>query len=177
MQEATATVVDIPERVRVEVPPGAVSGANAVIKVGVVGDEKAFGAGMTLLSKVVNITLSNGTLTGKINISLYFDKTKLGSNQEPAAFYYDEKASKWVRLECMVDLYKGTVMFSVNHLTLFAVFAVDKEVPKPELVRFKDMAGHWAETTVAKLAGMGVISGYEDGTFRPDKTITRAEMV
>ncbi len=41
---------------------------------------------------------------------------------------------------------------------------------------FKDMAGHWAEATVLKLAGMGVISGYPDGTFQPEKTITRAEI-
>jgi methionine-rich copper-binding protein CopC len=47
------------------------------------------------------------------------------------------------------------------------------EQPKPE---FKDMAGHWAEATVARLAGMGVINGYEDGTFRPGNKITRAEM-
>jgi hypothetical protein len=41
---------------------------------------------------------------------------------------------------------------------------------------FKDMAGHWAEATVARLAGMGVINGYEDGTFRPNNKITRAEI-
>ncbi len=41
---------------------------------------------------------------------------------------------------------------------------------------FKDMAGHWAEATVVKLAGMGVIGGYEDGTFRPNNKITRAEI-
>ncbi len=33
----------------------------------------------------------------------------------------------------------------------------------------------WYHDTIAALAGKGLISGYEDGTFQPDKAITRAE--
>lgn len=55
-------------------------------------------------------------------------------------------------------------------------FTTAAEQPKPPIAKFKDMAGHWAEGTVAKLAGMGVISGYEDGSFRPDNEISRAEV-
>jgi methionine-rich copper-binding protein CopC len=170
------TVAEISDKVRIEVPAGAVSGANAVIKAEVVGDEKASGAGMPLLSKVVDVTIKNGTLTGKISISLFFDKGKLGENQEPAAFYYDEKAGKWVRLEGTVDLEKGTVTVTVDHFTMFAVFAAAKEVPKPEVVTFKDMQGHWAAEAVGKLAGMGIVSGCPDGTFKPENAITRAEV-
>ncbi|MDQ0287844.1 hypothetical protein J2Z49_002977 [Desulfofundulus luciae] len=48
---------------------------------------------------------------------------------------------------------------------------------KPSITaEFKDMQGHWAAETVSKLAGMGVIGGYEDGTFRPNNKITRAEI-
>ncbi len=175
VQAGATTVAEISGKVKVEVPAGTVSGANAAIKAEVVGDEKAAGAGMPLLSKVVDVTLKNGTLTGRITITLYFDRGKLGEGQEPAVFYYDEKAGKWVRLAGTVDADKGTVAVTVDHLTMFAVFAVAREAPKPQPVRFTDMAGHWAEATVVKLAGMGVISGYEDGTFRPDNTITRAE--
>lgn len=42
---------------------------------------------------------------------------------------------------------------------------------------FKDLAGHWAKSDAAALAGSGAIEGYADGTFRPDKPVTRAEMV
>jgi len=35
----------------------------------------------------------------------------------------------------------------------------------------------WARATVAALAQAGYLSGYEDGTFRPDQPITRAEAV
>jgi len=37
-------------------------------------------------------------------------------------------------------------------------------------------AKHWAYQAVAELAEAGVIEGYNDGTFRGDKTITRYEM-
>jgi hypothetical protein len=176
VQAGATTVAEISGKVRIEVPAGAVSGANAVIKAEVVGDEKASGAGMPLLSKVVDVTLKNGTLSGKISISLFFDKGKLGENQEPAAFYYDEKAGKWVRLEGTVDLENGKVMVTVDHFTMFAVFAAAKEVPKPGVLTFKDMQGHWAAEAVGRLAGMGIVSGCPDGTFKPENAITRAEV-
>ncbi|MCL6447071.1 MAG: S-layer homology domain-containing protein [Armatimonadetes bacterium] len=176
VQAGATTEAEVPGKVKVEVPAGAVSGANAVIKAAVVGSEKAAGAGMPLLGRVVDVTLKDGTLTGKITITLSFDKSKIAGDQEPAAFSCDEKDGRWVRREGTVDLEKGTVTVTVDHLTLFAVFAVPKEAPKPESVTFKDMAGHWAEETVGRLAGMGVISGYADGTFRPDNEISRVEV-
>lgn len=38
-----------------------------------------------------------------------------------------------------------------------------------------DVAGHWALNNINKLVDLGCISGYPDGSFRPDETITRAE--
>ncbi|MEN6461558.1 MAG: S-layer homology domain-containing protein [Syntrophomonas sp.] len=40
-----------------------------------------------------------------------------------------------------------------------------------------DISGHWAGNNINKLVKSGVISGYPDGTFKPDKTISRAEFV
>lgn len=40
---------------------------------------------------------------------------------------------------------------------------------------FTDIAGHWAEAEIERAATLGWIMGYEDGTFRPDRPITRAE--
>ncbi len=44
-------------------------------------------------------------------------------------------------------------------------------------VTFPDVAGHWAENEIHEAAAHGWIIGYEDGTFRPDRPITRAEAV
>lgn len=40
---------------------------------------------------------------------------------------------------------------------------------------FNDIKGHWAQSYVELAAGNGWINGYEDGTFRPDQNISRAE--
>lgn len=40
---------------------------------------------------------------------------------------------------------------------------------------FSDIYGHWAEATINQMAERGNISGMGDGTFAPDKTMTRAE--
>ncbi|OZB91188.1 X2-like carbohydrate binding domain-containing protein [Paenibacillus sp. XY044] len=42
---------------------------------------------------------------------------------------------------------------------------------------FRDTAGHWAESAIAKTQGAGILNGYPDGTFRPSKALTRAEAV
>lgn len=39
-----------------------------------------------------------------------------------------------------------------------------------------DLEGHWASEVMTEWIGYGIIAGYEDGTVRPDKSITRAEM-
>ncbi|MDD3653678.1 MAG: S-layer homology domain-containing protein [Desulfotomaculaceae bacterium] len=44
--------------------------------------------------------------------------------------------------------------------------------PAKELIDMKD---HWAVQTVQQLVSKGIISGYEDNTFRPENLITRAE--
>jgi len=43
--------------------------------------------------------------------------------------------------------------------------------------QFTDMEGHWAREAVEKLAEMGLLQGYGDGTFRPQNPITRGQFV
>jgi len=42
---------------------------------------------------------------------------------------------------------------------------------------FTDIANHWARESINDAAMAGWINGYEDGAFRPDAAITRAEAV
>ena len=45
-----------------------------------------------------------------------------------------------------------------------------------DVSNFSDVSSSdWYGTTVATLADMGIVKGYEDGTFRPNEPITRAE--
>ena len=41
---------------------------------------------------------------------------------------------------------------------------------------FNDIKNHWAKDTIEKWKDKGVISGYPDGTFKPDNPVTRAEL-
>lgn len=43
------------------------------------------------------------------------------------------------------------------------------------LTKFKDIKGHWAQATIVKAFDKNLISGYQDGTFRPNAKITRGE--
>lgn len=43
--------------------------------------------------------------------------------------------------------------------------------------RFSDIKGNWAEAYITALTEAGIVSGYPDGTFKPARHITRAEMV
>jgi hypothetical protein len=38
-----------------------------------------------------------------------------------------------------------------------------------------DISGHWAEANINQTVSTGIVSGYPDGTFKPDQTVNRAE--
>ncbi len=60
-----------------------------------------------------------------------------------------------------------------------AMFQRAYQVNAHGLITFADSAdiSSWAQTSVTALVGSGVINGYEDGTFKPANSITRAEVV
>jgi hypothetical protein len=41
----------------------------------------------------------------------------------------------------------------------------------------KDISGHWAQGSIEKVYKSGIMQGYPDGTFKPDKPLSRAEAV
>lgn len=43
--------------------------------------------------------------------------------------------------------------------------------------QFNDIKGHWAEKDILKLSAFECIYGYENGSFKPDAKITRAEAI
>ena len=48
--------------------------------------------------------------------------------------------------------------------------------PSAPQASFVDTKGHWAEKFMEDLSKKGIINGYNDGTFRPENHITRAEL-
>ena len=45
----------------------------------------------------------------------------------------------------------------------------------PSAMAAKDLDGHWAQQAMNTWMDYGIIQGYEDGTVRPDRSITRGE--
>lgn len=58
-------------------------------------------------------------------------------------------------------------------LARFADFAIDEDA----VAKFTDIKGTWGESEIMALVDNGIIEGYEDGTFRPNNKLSRAEAV
>lgn len=65
----------------------------------------------------------------------------------------------------------------INKLLPLALTAAMIVPSVPAMAAPSDIAGHWAESVITQWQNKGLIQGYEDGTFKPGNTITRAEFV
>lgn len=146
-------------------------------------------SGFTLLGQTYEFQVGEAksyTFSKPVTITLEFDPARVPAGTVPAIGYYDTNSSKWVILGGTVSGNKVTI--TVDHFTQFAVLAkneaagnseASQETPSPSRVKkiFSDTYKNWARTNIEKLAEMGIVSGYPDGSFRPDGKITRAEIV
>ncbi len=52
--------------------------------------------------------------------------------------------------------------------------AIPTQPPSFKATSFKDLQSHWSQPFVELLAARGIVSGYTDGTFQPDRNIQAA---
>lgn len=64
--------------------------------------------------------------------------------------------------------------FIAGILSIFLAFSAVPLVSSE--TKFTDTAGHWAENIIERWQNSGYISGYPDGSFKPDEPVTRAEL-
>ena len=70
---------------------------------------------------------------------------------------------------------KKSLLRSITFLTLVALLS---SVPTAHAAVFPDVPdGHMYQTAVEKLVSLGVINGNPDGSFYPDRSVNRAEML
>lgn len=116
-----------------------------------------------------------------ITLTFAFNKASIASDQRAAVFYFNETNKVWV--EVLGGMVKGDqITVDVNHFTKYAVFAIDREAgvltkdPSTNIkLNFSDILGHWAESGIQQAVKGGIVTGYPDGTFKPNHTVTRAE--
>lgn len=85
---------------------------------------------------------------------------------------------KQLELNKQYSQIKGSVFYSTSDILLNKAGCRDKiKNFIKENKGFEDINGHWAEEDIRKFIELGYADGYEDNTFRPDDTITRAEFV
>ena len=99
--------------------------------------------------------------------------TDLGEDQ------WYESAVRYAYTHGIMQGTSGTNFLPTKSLTRAEVAQVLYNIEdQPEVngtTSFADSAAHWAKTPIAWAEQTGVVDGYEDGTFRPDESVTRQE--
>lgn len=97
-------------------------------------------------------------------------------------FGWDDNAKKNGKKGCIhyLNSWGTSNMFVDKEGTAWCDFDKLREVwgfIPVEMIKFPDVeSGRWSEAAITKAAEDGIIIGYEDGTFRPDRQLTREEM-
>ncbi|MNK80699.1 Cellulosome-anchoring protein precursor [compost metagenome] len=101
--------------------------------------------------------------------------------------YSDLKSKYWAK-----DAISKVTKMGLMHGYANGTFGPDRPITRAEMAKivsllistdavagtgFTDTPGHWAEAAILKVQAAGIIRGYNDHTFRPDKSLTRAEAV
>lgn len=75
------------------------------------------------------------------------------------------------RAEIAALIYQALVA-SGQEKAIASPYIVSAEVDVPS---FTDLSGHWAEPFIRGLASMGITNGFADGSYQPNKPMTRAQ--
>ncbi|MFS0726402.1 S-layer homology domain-containing protein [Paenibacillus sp. 1P07SE] len=181
-----AGIVSYDDKITVLVPAGAIA-ERITLRIQAVSpaaDQQL--EEQTLLSSMYNLTADKAvTFLKPATITLSFDAEKLGS-RKPSVFHYDEASRAWVEMGGEVT--GQTISLAVERLGRFVVAGIEVEVeeaeseqapeppaPEPQIPVMQDTTGHWAAADIQLALAGGWVSGYPDSTFRPDRTVNRAE--
>ena len=116
------------------------------------------------------------TFNSPVTLTFSFDPSKIPSGATLALYYYDNTAKQWVNAGGAVNWTSDTITCQTT--TIAYEYAVMAEIPQPASLGFTDVSSsYWAYGAIMSLCSQGIVSGYPDGTFKPDNPITRAEFV
>ena len=75
------------------------------------------------------------------------------------------------------------IKFDLSKSSVGVPVGESKPQPKPEepnkeenMSNKKDYEGHWAEKQIKEIIERGIMTGFEDGSFKPNNPVTRAQL-
>lgn len=182
-------IISLNGEATVDVPEAALQGRERLL----ITVEKSSTAidqdGLKLLSSVFDFKV-DGRLaydcSRNIKIMMKYSKKELGAGEEAKLYWYDETSGKWQMIESSASNYFVTGY--VNHFGRFAVLGGKPPVEEPVTVApeaavaaplptITDLKKHWASKAIKTLINKRILTGYNDGTFRPNRTMTRLEFI
>ena len=133
-----------------------------------------------------NIFAPNRTIT-RAEVAMIFARLSINQSTAGAPQFKDVKAGDWYKTAVDIMARQGVIKgyedgtFRPNQPITrreFAAIAARYAGNIDAWKTFRDVPPtDWAYTLINRVAGAGWINGYEDGTFRPNNNITRAEVV
>lgn len=69
---------------------------------------------------------------------------------------------------------RKSVEYVVSLIIVFTMLVgaiIPSGIAAPKNTVFADISNHWAKDKISRWVNMGIVSGYQDSTFKPDKTI------
>ena len=164
----------------VTIPNDALQGsASATVSITNASSPPAPPAGDALVG-AYDFTVNGGgyTFNSPVTLAFTFDPSLIPGGDVPIVAYYDNTTGNWVLVPGSM-VAGDTITVTVNHFTTFAVMAVPQAtVPSApaSASSFSDVpSSFWGFDAISSLSAKGIVSGYPDGTFKPNSDITRAE--
>lgn len=155
----------------INISPKSLNGENISIKATIISAPSITELlGKKIANTPYEIVVQNATLTSPYSVTVNLLTSKVAKT-DVIEVYVIDKSGNVKKVTSKVNVNLNTVTFDLSELDAKIVVAaapVDK--------MFKDVASSWAKQNIAFMASRGIITGYSDNTFKPKKSVTRAEI-
>lgn len=143
-------------------------------------------ANLTRVQALISLVSGLGLTGGNPNLLLsYRDRTQIPSYATNATATATQRSlvvnyPQPYTLEPLRDITRAEIA-AILYQTLVSTSKAPAIVspyivyPDPQIASFVDIGNHWAAEFIRRLADLQLISGFADGTFRPDEKLTRAQ--
>lgn len=134
-------------------------------------------SGPTFNNQVINMDAFMASFTQKIKAA----QSNLASVQltDTSTHWADATINNFVKLGVVTGYADGSFHpnASITRAEFATLIAKVFDLSSNQGNTISDVSGHWAESSIRSLQSKGVLSGYPDGTFRPNQEIKRSEII